>query len=312
MSCCNYINVTDTTDGYYLTSFAVIHGNGLIQTTAPFDADNRTVSTVYNAILDGEDVWFSTSGRVYYTTLSSNTSELVFSGEVFTLRSNEGNLYASNYDGLEAAIVQIGEGLPTTLSNATIFLNQTYSTNAFEFSANYLTIGNYPTGLYVFNKTTHERVYANSDVGEIVQLVVVEEGKILAQIDGSGVFIHEFTFDETNGLTNGSLWLNSTDTHYYYGIIMTPQDSCQDNVKNFDETDVDCGGSMCAARCIDGKACSSGSDCSTHICFNNVCGLPVPVGSPTSISSPDAKTSSASALISFTYCLVLSVLILFV
>ncbi len=48
-----------------------------------------------------------------------------------------------------------------------------------------------------------------------------------------------------------------------------PQTSCTDNLKNQDETDVDCGGSC--PKCQKGKACITSSDCSTTICKNNVC-----------------------------------------
>lgn len=288
----------------------MIYGNGLLQVTEPFDADNRTVGAVYNAVLDDEHVWFSTSGSVYYTTLGSSMSKMVFEGDVFSLRSYDGKLYVSNYEGLESAIMQIGEGLPTTMSNATIFLSETFTTNGFEFSENYLTIGNYPKGLIIYNKTSHELVYANENVGEIVQLVVLEDqGKILAQVDYRLTTIQEFTFDD-NGISDGTIWLNATETHYYYGLIMTPEDSCQDKIKNFDESDVDCGGSLCSARCIDGKSCSSGSDCSSHTCINNVCGLPAPIGTPVVASSPKSNTSTASK--KMVYHIALLVLILFI
>lgn len=38
-------------------------------------------------------------------------------------------------------------------------------------------------------------------------------------------------------------------------------DACKDNAKSGDETDVDCGGSVCAKKCDEGKACGKDADC---------------------------------------------------
>eukprot|EP00877_Chromochloris_zofingiensis_P011489 jgi/Chrzof1/6594/Cz19g02010.t1 len=47
--------------------------------------------------------------------------------------------------------------------------------------------------------------------------------------------------------------------------------TCKNGIKDATETDVDCGGSSCAARCIVGKTCASASDCGTGICTNGKC-----------------------------------------
>ena len=46
--------------------------------------------------------------------------------------------------------------------------------------------------------------------------------------------------------------------------------SCTDKAKNGCETDVDCGGDVCA-RCLDGKGCKAGSDCLSGVCGGGVC-----------------------------------------
>ena len=50
--------------------------------------------------------------------------------------------------------------------------------------------------------------------------------------------------------------------------------SCTDQVKDGDETDVDCGGSC--GPCGDGKACATGSDCTSGVCDSdtNTCAAP--------------------------------------
>lgn len=47
---------------------------------------------------------------------------------------------------------------------------------------------------------------------------------------------------------------------------------CTDNVKDADETDVDCGGSSCG-KCIDGKLCLAGTDCQSKVC-SGTCQVP--------------------------------------
>lgn len=56
--------------------------------------------------------------------------------------------------------------------------------------------------------------------------------------------------------TNGYLFAEGCVSH------------CENNVKDSDETDVDCGGSQCA-KCGNGKSCSSVDDCSSGACDNN-------------------------------------------
>ena len=44
---------------------------------------------------------------------------------------------------------------------------------------------------------------------------------------------------------------------------------CADGVKNGDETDIDCGGLMCARKCGDGQDCVSDIDCQHNRCFDD-------------------------------------------
>ncbi|CAM4923853.1 unnamed protein product [Rotaria socialis] len=51
--------------------------------------------------------------------------------------------------------------------------------------------------------------------------------------------------------------------------------TCNDHVKNQNETDVDCGG-PCAPkqRCTDNKGCNMASDCNSGVCTLNTCQIP--------------------------------------
>lgn len=46
--------------------------------------------------------------------------------------------------------------------------------------------------------------------------------------------------------------------------------SCEDNIKNQDESDVDCGG-ICGATCMDRQTCRTDNDCINNRCENNIC-----------------------------------------
>src|SRR5579883_2953069 len=50
--------------------------------------------------------------------------------------------------------------------------------------------------------------------------------------------------------------------------------TCNDGIKDNQETDVDCGGPVCDAanrRCQVGRGCATGNDCITHSCDGTVC-----------------------------------------
>ena len=47
--------------------------------------------------------------------------------------------------------------------------------------------------------------------------------------------------------------------------------SCDDNIKDQDETDIDCGGIKCP-KCGDTKNCNQSSDCINGFCMHNMCG----------------------------------------
>ena len=52
---------------------------------------------------------------------------------------------------------------------------------------------------------------------------------------------------------------------------MTPAaPSCSDNVKNQDETDIDCGGA-CPTRCANGRLCAAPADCMGGVCTKDIC-----------------------------------------
>ncbi len=66
--------------------------------------------------------------------------------------------------------------------------------------------------------------------------------------------------------------------------------SCTDRVLNQDETDLDCGGSICG-KCADGRACKDAGDCASGVCQARVC---VPA-SATGISVAENKWQATAS-----------------
>jgi hypothetical protein len=54
------------------------------------------------------------------------------------------------------------------------------------------------------------------------------------------------------------------------GTYCVPNGTCHDSVLNGRETGIDCGGPQCH-KCEDNQGCSSGIDCRSGLCINNVC-----------------------------------------
>lgn len=53
-------------------------------------------------------------------------------------------------------------------------------------------------------------------------------------------------------------------------LIYLVVESCEDHVKNQDESDVDCGGVKCP-RCALGRRCKAECDCISDSCKNKTC-----------------------------------------
>jgi hypothetical protein len=60
--------------------------------------------------------------------------------------------------------------------------------------------------------------------------------------------------------------------------------TCTDGIKNQDETDIDCGGSICSSRCEDNKNCNVNSDCVSDFCDQGICTKPIKINETTDIS----------------------------
>jgi hypothetical protein len=74
---------------------------------------------------------------------------------------------------------------------------------------------------------------------------------------------------------SGSTCIDDLDCASVFCSVGTCTDqTCSDNLKNQDESDIDCGGLTGCAPCASGKACLSDSDCASASCMSNICLAP--------------------------------------
>ena len=76
------------------------------------------------------------------------------------------------------------------------------------------------------------------------------------------------SYDQNYSFQQGSL--TRLDLTYTPGGTPPAGPSCNDNILNQDETDVDCGGTICS-KCPNGDNCNANRDCRSGLCKNGVC-----------------------------------------
>ncbi|KAH9257964.1 hypothetical protein BASA81_003983 [Batrachochytrium salamandrivorans] len=62
---------------------------------------------------------------------------------------------------------------------------------------------------------------------------------------------------------------SALDLVCHQGVVVPKH--CQDGQTNVDETDVDCGGQLCVAKCQPSQDCLADSDCESNDCYEGVC-----------------------------------------
>ena len=76
------------------------------------------------------------------------------------------------------------------------------------------------------------------------------------------------SFDQTYAFQQGAL--TQLDLTYTPGGEPPAGPTCSDGIKNQDETDIDCGGTVCP-KCANNKNCTINKDCKSNYCKNKVC-----------------------------------------
>ena len=95
-------------------------------------------------------------------------------------------------------------------------------------------------------------------------------------VDGGGTLVVSFGQFGVRypALGTYEFLLNTDDNTFTIGAVGTGGPTCDDGVQNGDETDVDCGGSVCGG-CTDGQSCIVNSDCLSNHCGDGFCFTPV-------------------------------------
>ncbi|MFH0979042.1 MAG: Ig-like domain-containing protein [Candidatus Woesearchaeota archaeon] len=99
------------------------------------------------------------------------------------------------------------------------------------------------SSLMVFNKTMSER-----------------SGWLYGSLNNSKKY-----YIKVRALNKAKMWSNELSSNGITVNSMLLPDSCKNNVKDSSETDIDCGGSICA-RCASGKHCLKNLDCTNDFC----------------------------------------------
>lgn len=86
---------------------------------------------------------------------------------------------------------------------------------------------------------------------------------------------------------------------------------CFDRILNQDESDVDCGGSVCSLRCADGQRCYSGADCGAGVCINNSCSQAPQIPAPVRVVYANLNLDSTLVLMLWVLALVALFFIIF-
>ena len=136
---------------------------------------------------------------------------------------------------------------------------------------------------------------AGAEIGENNDLACQSGNCAFDNFDGSGYFCAEANECVHDGsrygkgyrLCNGNDWYKTCQV----GSVWSEQvncafscsnglgcDNCFDGIKNQDETDIDCGGTLCDP-CPDGKSCLVNSDCLSNFCNGGVCASKTCIGS---------------------------------
>ncbi len=279
---------TDVVDQYNL-GFGLIYANGTVEVSTVLTGDTFARTPVaFNAVLDGERIYFATDFyQTRMTTIGATNSTIILENDAMYLQIFNGDLYCSNFEDLPDGLMRFGSGLPTepasTLNN---YLNNPVSVNGFNFVNN--------NSLYLVEINKIHKYWIESDIPLLnaslsSDYLSFNYLSALPQDDGSVVVFvgsSNGTFDKT-GYTqiwklvdNGSAFdlaamnsLESNNDYTFKSPIIAPYlKHCYDGKKSGDESDVDCGGS-CNEKCDVGQSCNEDLDCVDGIyCVATICG----------------------------------------
>lgn len=319
LPCCVDQEITPKTVG-----FVQIFGNGTVSAMKTLQLPEKNASNVNNMILDGSDFWFVGRGSpnnstLHYANLVNNQVVALLEDDFFFVNIIDGELLVGNFEEMSDGLFRVGSGLPKEGTPAlTPLLNASNALDWFENTDNYCYYAEYApfSGLYRCDESWNVLYSIALDV-EITKFVVQYNNASDIVIYGTMVGEMEMEMGiivlRDDGTNITEVFRVSTEGYMYKIGSLTPISHCENAIKDADETDVDCGGSLCDT-CQNGKACSVNDDCESGNCANDVCAgkshrrtrvpiadlifvafVPVaPVATPVATNVPTGKTSDSS------------------
>lgn len=209
-------------------------------------------------VKDGDDIWFTADNAVYYANLTSDEVVLLVNDDVFYVNIIGDELLVSKSGLQGTGLSQIGAGLPTTANQTVtpLLLNETNQVGWFvrtDKYAYYTRIGSVEESALVrCDPNTWKPLYSITTRADLYHYVVFYNNDTDISIIGT---LYEFTTNRPlvalysdNGveITTAGLFMSADNTTYYKISSMTPT-HCGNKMRDFDETDIDCGGSLCIA-----------------------------------------------------------------
>ena len=132
--------------------------------------------------------------------------------------------------------------------------------------------------LYVTSHRSDDIRAFDLDTGLLVQRVSLASGvDIVSDTTKNALGALAFDYDGTLWVTRGKSVMHVEVEEACDGSIgKSDGNACADGVRNGDESDIDCGGSVCT-RCALGKSCTRPADCASGACDAGECVTSQPV-----------------------------------
>ena len=124
------------------------------------------------------------------------------------------------------------------------------------------------SGLSIQTNVARDRIYVCKELGTIDNSLTF----LTSDSDSSRAII---TSAPTEPYTSRNCGGNSPCQEMYSTSAGPANITCTDNIQNQDETDIDCGGLICAS-CSLGLRCVVNTDCASNLCQTGICSNPSP------------------------------------
>jgi hypothetical protein len=251
-------NVTRITDMQPLTiASAMFAGRPPFDVASAAAVDNTTMTVTFDGAPDATTATALDNYVVPGLTLGGTP---VLAGDVVTLATS--SQLAQSYTVTVANVTRASDFEPLTTQSATFD-----GRSAFDVaSAAPLTGGKVTVTFDAPPDMTSATTLANYSCPGLTLSGTPALAGMVATITTSGQTVTAYTITVANVTRASDGEPLSTNSATFTGI-----NHCTDSVLDGDETDVDCGGPTCAARCGTNQMCSIGSDCASNNCPAGTC-----------------------------------------